>query len=301
MSYKAIVIQVMIASPSDVKEEREIIREVLFDWNYTHSRKREAVVMPVSWETHYSPELGTPGQALINERVLKDCDLLIGVFSTRLGTPTVEFMSGTVEEINKHVREGKPAMIYFSSGPVSREAALGRNDQLRSIEEFRAKCKNNGLIGEYKTIEDLRVDLRKRLEIALNENPYLSSLIDKQSDSAVASTARKAFQNNGDVKITPMLKTSTSFDLSDEAKELLGAASEDKDGHILVVGDLQGQSFIAGNKNLGGESARDAARYKRALRELIAAFLIERANAKGSLFQLTDKGWTNSDTISGNK
>lgn len=257
--------------------------------------------MPVSWETHYSPELGTPGQALINERVLKDCDLLIGVFSTRLGTPTVESLSGTAEEIDKHVGEKKPAMVYFSSGPVSREAALERNDQLRLLEEYKNKCKNNGLIGEYKTIDDLRADLRKRLEITLNENPYLSSLIDKQSESAVASTTRKTFQNNGYVKITPMLKTSTSFDLSDEAKELLKAASEGKFGHIRVVGGLQGQSFIAGTKIFGDKSARDAARYKRALDELTGASLIESMNPKGSLFQLTDKGWTDSDTLSVNK
>ena len=34
MSYEALVYNVMIASPSDVNEERRTIREAIFEWNY---------------------------------------------------------------------------------------------------------------------------------------------------------------------------------------------------------------------------------------------------------------------------
>ena len=104
MAYQATVIPVMIASPGDVFEEREIVRDVIHTWNYINSLKTRVVLIPAGWETHSSPELGSRPQELINSRVLKDCDLLIGVFWTRIGSPTGTSESGTVEEIEKHVK-----------------------------------------------------------------------------------------------------------------------------------------------------------------------------------------------------
>ncbi|MCV5191608.1 hypothetical protein OFC03_30125, partial [Escherichia coli] len=70
-------------------------------------------------ESHSSPEMGASAQTIINNQVLDKCDLLIGVFWTRIGTATSEYSSGTVEEIEKHINTGKPAMLYFSSQPVA--------------------------------------------------------------------------------------------------------------------------------------------------------------------------------------
>lgn len=113
------VVPVMIASPGDVSDERNIIREVIHDWNDVNAAMSRTMLAPVGWETHSSPELGARPQELINSRLLRECDLLIGVFWTRLGTPTGKAESGTVEEIREHINAGKPAMIYFSSKPVA--------------------------------------------------------------------------------------------------------------------------------------------------------------------------------------
>ena len=99
MVYKANVLQVMIASPGDVTEERNAAREEIIGWNYIGSYEKKLVILPVGWETHSSPELGDRPQAIINKQVLDDCDILIGIFWTRLGTPTDLAASGTVEEI----------------------------------------------------------------------------------------------------------------------------------------------------------------------------------------------------------
>ena len=47
MPYQATVFRVMIASPSDVAEERQIIREVVNDWNAVHSLARRIALLPV--------------------------------------------------------------------------------------------------------------------------------------------------------------------------------------------------------------------------------------------------------------
>ena len=116
--YSATVIEVAIASPGDVSKERRLAREVIHEWNHIHSKHRKIVLSAVGWETHSSPKMGERAQEVINKQVLRGADLLVGIFWTRLGTPTGESASGTVEDINEHVNANRPAMIYFfrSSG-----------------------------------------------------------------------------------------------------------------------------------------------------------------------------------------
>lgn len=142
MPYQATVLPVMIASPGDVFEEREIIREAVHTWTYIHSLTKKIILTPVGWETHSSPELGEPAQELINKRVLKDCDILIGVFWTRLGSPTGKSVSGTAEEIEEHHAAGKPALIYFSSKPAAPESI--NPDQYKALQEFKKSAEHLG-------------------------------------------------------------------------------------------------------------------------------------------------------------
>src|SRR5206468_6654815 len=106
MSYTATVVKVMIASPSDVPQERRLARDVIEEWNAIHAEDRGIVLMPVGWETHSSPEMGDRPQAIINRQLLRNSDLLIAVFWTRLGSPTGAAQSGTVEEIEEHLGAG---------------------------------------------------------------------------------------------------------------------------------------------------------------------------------------------------
>jgi hypothetical protein len=70
VSYNATVIEAFIASPSDVEQERRIVREVIAEWNAVYARDRSVVLLPVAWETHSSPELGGRPQQMINDRLL---------------------------------------------------------------------------------------------------------------------------------------------------------------------------------------------------------------------------------------
>lgn len=134
MPFNARVFQVFLASPSDTQTEREVLRNVIGRWNDLHAADLGVVLLPVGWETHAVPQLGEPPQALINRQVLERCDLLIGVFWTRLGTPTETAPSGTVEEIRRFVAAGKWALVYFSNRPAAPE--LLDADQLSALKQF---------------------------------------------------------------------------------------------------------------------------------------------------------------------
>src|SRR5205823_5918506 len=115
MSYDSRVYRVLIASPSDVDEEREIAVRVIQEWNDLYSHSRNMVLLPLRWETHTAPEYGARPQEVINRAIVDDCDLLVGVFWTRLGSPTGVADSGTLEEIDRVGKAGKPIMLYFSN------------------------------------------------------------------------------------------------------------------------------------------------------------------------------------------
>lgn len=135
MSFNATALNIMIASPGDVDDERRTVEKVLARWNATHSLSRKLILMPVGWETHSTPRLGERPQSLINQQMLDDCDILVGVFWTRLGSPTGDFASGTVEEITRHVEADKPAMIYFSEQPAHLQSV--NQEQYTALKDFR--------------------------------------------------------------------------------------------------------------------------------------------------------------------
>lgn len=196
MSYGATVFSVMIASPSDVQTERSIVREVLAEWNAVNSATRRIVLLPVSWETHASPELGDRAQAIINRQVLRDCDLLVGVFWTRLGTPTGDSASGTVEEIDEHLKSGRPAMLYFSDVPVRLESV--DDEQYAALKEFKTLSQARGLCESYGDLNDFRSKVYRHLQLKINEDPAFAVgrvLDEAQQGQQVLATGLPPFPN----------------------------------------------------------------------------------------------------------
>src|ERR1017187_4126958 len=119
MSFQANVLQVMIASPGDVAEERRVVTEEIYRWNDANAFARKLVLLPVKWETRSTPQMGGHPQTIIDHQLLEDADIVVGIFGTRIGIPTEKYVSGTVEEIKKHVAAGKTAKVYFSDVPVA--------------------------------------------------------------------------------------------------------------------------------------------------------------------------------------
>src|SRR5262245_26034200 len=161
MSYTATVYRVMISSPGDVASERRIARDVVHEWNAVHSEERRTILLPVDWETHASPSMGERAQEIINKQLVRHSDMLVGLFWTRIGTPTGEAKSGTVEEIEEHLRAGKPVMLYFSSAPVRPDSV--DDEQYQALRDFREWCRRRGLVEGYESIGEFRDKFQRQL------------------------------------------------------------------------------------------------------------------------------------------
>ena len=161
MSFSANVIRILIASPSDLHEERKAAIEAVYDWNAQHAEAESVVLLPVAWETHATPRSNIRPQEAINQQLVDKSDILVGMFWTRLGTSTGVAESGTVEEIERFVDAGKPALLYFSNKPVGPNSIDAKQNK-RLIAFKEATCKN-ALVGSFESVEELRQIVSRHL------------------------------------------------------------------------------------------------------------------------------------------
>ena len=167
MAYDCRVYRILIASPSDVENEREIAVRVIEEWNDLHSYSRKVALLPLRWETHTAPEYGTRPQEIINRAIVDDCDLLVGIFWTRIGSPTGIGDSGTTEEIERVGNAGKPIMLYFSSVEIDPERI--NPAQIEKLRQFKEKIYPKGLVERYKKTFDFRDKFARQLELKIRD------------------------------------------------------------------------------------------------------------------------------------
>jgi len=190
---------VLIASPSDVQVERKIIAECIEDWNAQHSRTTGVIIQPRRWEFDAMPETGDRPQAFINRQIVDMSDMLLGVFWTRLGSPSGVASSGTVEEIDRLVAAGKLAALYFSTMPLPYDHDPA---QLAALQEYKKQIQPTALYFDFSTHEHFR-----RL-VSLHLGQRMHDLAGTPSDPpptskiarAVLSIRRGTQQRSGDVR-----------------------------------------------------------------------------------------------------
>lgn len=161
MSFQAEVLRVLIASPSDLAEERKVATEAINEWNAQHSMAEGVVLLPVKWETHATPRAGVRPQEAINEELVITSDILVGMFWTKFGTNTGVASSGTVEEIDQFVAASKPALLYFSRRPIDPNTINLKQQQ--KLQAFKAATYKNALTGGFNGLDDLRENLMRDL------------------------------------------------------------------------------------------------------------------------------------------
>jgi hypothetical protein len=144
----------LLISPGDVQKERDGLANSVNHWNAQVGDALGARLELIRWETHSSPDLSASPQEVLNTQIVEDCDFAVAVFWYRLGTPTKDFESGSIEEIEKIRESGKRVLIYFSSKPIP-QGALG-DDQFQKLNEIKNKYQQEGLLGSYNDTENLK-------------------------------------------------------------------------------------------------------------------------------------------------
>src|SRR5271156_831074 len=95
------LLNILLASPSDVAEERNVVERVILAWNASHLESMGVMLHPVRWEHDAYPASGDRPQGILNKQIVESGDVLIVIFGHRLGTSTGRAQSGTIEEIEE--------------------------------------------------------------------------------------------------------------------------------------------------------------------------------------------------------
>ena len=150
------LLRVVVASPSDVQAERNALPTVIEELNNSVARDRDLHLDLARWETDAYPGFHPEGpQGLIDDILrIENCDILIGIFWKRFGTPVLDAASGTEHEFQRAYeawkQTGRPhIMMYFNQrayAPKTKE----ETDQWGQVLEFQRNFPKEGLWWPYR-------------------------------------------------------------------------------------------------------------------------------------------------------
>ena len=151
---------IFLASPGDVSEERQFVRQFFEQYNRTTAHLWNVQFVVVDWENYATTGIGRP-QELITQQTLErfrdSLALVVGIMGQRFGSPTGNAESGTEEEFNwameSHLASGFPEIKWFfrqaatlamPSDPAQLEKAA---EQWKKVHIFRSRMReaNNSL------------------------------------------------------------------------------------------------------------------------------------------------------------
>jgi len=181
MPTSALTFRIFLSSPGDVPQERDDAQAVVNDINA--SREFEDMFVKIElyrWEGHVPPSARQSAQETVNKYSVlpSECDLVVVIFWTRLGTPTVvdnrEYLSGTDYEYTQALESGKPEIFVYKctqDDPISRTDPQRdeKNRQFDAVTQYinKLKYEQKRLIGEYATHDDFKVEFKRDLLIHL--------------------------------------------------------------------------------------------------------------------------------------
>lgn len=157
------IYDLLISCPSDVKDEIQIIKDVVESFNNLIGQANNIQIITKHWSKNSYPESGGKPQSLINKQFVFDCDAAVAVFWTRFGTPTDEYESGTEEEIEELIKSGKQVFLYFCDATINPSTI--DIEQYKKVNEFKEKFKGRGIYGSYSDSAQFKTDFLNHLTL----------------------------------------------------------------------------------------------------------------------------------------
>src|SRR5687768_4200844 len=70
MAFASLTLNVLIASPSDLVDERKVAQAAIHDWNDLHAEAERVTLLPRTWETSTTPASGGSPQTFVNRQIV---------------------------------------------------------------------------------------------------------------------------------------------------------------------------------------------------------------------------------------
>lgn len=159
--------RIMIGNPSDIVEEVGIAKEVILKWSCLNAESHNIVLLPLHWTDNAYPGTGQHPQKMLDRILVDKSDMLICIFGSKIGTATDTHDSGSIEEIEEHIKAGKQVMIFFKRNGNVLNIDL---NQIKKLQSFRNRIKNTTMWWEYDSANDFRKLLEDKLQLFINDH-----------------------------------------------------------------------------------------------------------------------------------
>lgn len=155
------ILRIVVASPSDVQPERNLLPQIIDELNRGVARERKLRLELFRWEIDAHPGFHAEGPQGVIDPILDiaNCDLLIGIFWRRFGTPTLNGKTGTEHELmtayKAWKKNGRPQIFVYFNQKSYTPKSRADTEQREKVIEFRDnKFPKEGLWWPYKgTVE----------------------------------------------------------------------------------------------------------------------------------------------------
>src|SRR5712691_12837616 len=150
------LLRIVVASPGDVQAERDAPPAVIEELNRGIAATQNLRLELVRWETDAYPGFHPAGpQGLIDPILrIEDCDVLLGIFWKRFGTPTKEAGSGTEHEFLRAYaawqQHGRPQIMVYFNQKAAIPKTKAETDQWGQVLEFQQRFPKDGLWWPYR-------------------------------------------------------------------------------------------------------------------------------------------------------
>lgn len=215
MPYQALAMLMLISAPSDISDgDLAVVKRTISQWNLAMGRASNLVVLPVSWSEHAVAEFGERPQAVLNEQIVDSADMALALFADRLGTPTGEADSGTLEEVDRLVEAGKPVSVLVNRAAreLSSQQSLAERQRLEvALEALRKRA----IVLEYRDDAQLAAHLTNMLSRAATrvEDAVETFSRPAQDDEAIGVWPRITRENRQRSDSRGRLKTEATYRL----------------------------------------------------------------------------------------
>lgn len=163
------MLRIVVASPGDVQAERDALPAVVDEVNRNAAGDRGVWFTITRWETDAYAGFHADGPQGLIDAILRvaDCDVFIGIFWKRFGTPTKDAPSGTAHEFQQAYeawkRKGRPQIMFYFKQKSYLPKTKGETDQWGQVIEFKENFPKEGLWWAYRSTDKFAELVRNHL------------------------------------------------------------------------------------------------------------------------------------------
>ncbi|RWD01201.1 MAG: hypothetical protein EOS73_24420 [Mesorhizobium sp.] len=177
------------------------------EFNDIFGFNRGVIFRPVFWKKDIVGQVTTDPQSAINQQLMADYDLLIGLIGDRLGDATARAESGTAEEIRSAVEKrdnifgGKHVQVIFKTKIDSDMRSIDAN-QIQKVNEFKASLYKMAIVAEFFNDDEIDGIVTRFIESACRDiENNTSKEFSKEIASSTHSSVEDSVENSVDVDV----------------------------------------------------------------------------------------------------